>query len=161
MASSDLAVVAPAFVEMAHRIVWCTVATSSAEGRVKTRILHPYWAWNGDTLTGWILTSPNSPKARHLDENPRVSLTYWDATHDTCSADCDTAWELSPDERQTGWDRFLHAPAPVGYDPKIIPPWTDPQAPEFGVLRLEPQWLRVMPGTVMLRGEGEVLTWRS
>jgi hypothetical protein len=26
--------------------------------------------------------------------------------------------------------------------------------------RLDPTWLRVMPGTLMLTGEGEVWTWR-
>ena len=160
MASTDLATVAPPFVQMAHRIVWCTAATASSDGQPKTRILHPIWEWDGSALTGWILTSPNSPKAEHLQENPRVSLTYWDATHDTCSADCDAAWELSPDQRRAGWDRFLHGPRPVAYDPSIIPQWTDPDAPEFGVLRLEPTWLRVMPGSVMLRGQGEILSWR-
>jgi hypothetical protein len=37
----DLARVAPAFVEMAHRMVWATVATVDPEGRPRTRILHP------------------------------------------------------------------------------------------------------------------------
>jgi hypothetical protein len=160
MPPTDLASVAPSFVAMAHRIVWCVVGTASAEGAPKTRVLHPLWEWDGDRLRGWILTSPNSPKARHLDENARLSLTYWDATHDTCSADCGVRWELASDERRAGWDRFLHGPAPVGYDPSLIPQWTDPDAPEFGVLALDPSWLRVMPGTVMLRGEGEVLSWR-
>jgi hypothetical protein len=159
MAPTDLASVAPAFVEMAHRIVWCITATASTDGEVKTRVLHPYWEWDGTTLTGWILTSPISPKARHLEANPRVSLTYWSPNHDACSADCDTTWELSPEQRQAGWDRFANAPAPVGYDPKIIPVWPEPQAPAFGVLRLEPGWLRVMPGTVMTAGQGELLTW--
>ena len=52
-------------------------------------------------------------------------------------------------------------PAPVGYDPSIIPPWTGPEAEAFGVLRLTPTRLRVMPGTVMLQGRGDVLSWRS
>ena len=34
---TDLATVAPAFVEMAHRIVWCTVATTGADGRPAPR----------------------------------------------------------------------------------------------------------------------------
>jgi hypothetical protein len=157
----DLDTVAPAFVEMAHRIVWCTVATATPHGAMQTRVLHPLWEWDEGVLTGWILTSPNSPKARHLDINPRVSLTYWTESHDTCTADCNTTWELSREERQTGWDRFVNAPAPVGYDPKIIPQWPDPQASEFGVLRLQPTWLRVMPGSVMLRGQGEILTSRG
>ena len=42
----DLACVAPAFVELAHRIVWGTVATVDPEGRPRTRILHPIWEWD-------------------------------------------------------------------------------------------------------------------
>ena len=39
--------------------------------------------------------------------------------------------------------------------------WTDPAAPAFGILRLMPTRLRVMPGAFMLKGEGEILTWRA
>jgi hypothetical protein len=152
---------APAFVAMAHEIVWCTVATTGAGGRPHSRVLHPIWEWNGERLTGWVATSPTSPKARDLVEVPAVSLTYWAPNHDTCTADCDAWWESSDEQRRAGWDRFLHGPAPVGYDPSIIASWPDPSAPEFGILRLEPRRLRVMPGAVMLRGEGEVLTWRA
>ena len=42
-----------------------------------------------------------------------------------------------------------------------FPQWTEPQAPEFGVLALAPRRLRTMPGTVMLQGRGEVLTWSA
>jgi hypothetical protein len=84
----SLADVAPVFVAMAHRIVWATVATVDPFGVPATRILHPVWEWDGSELTGWIATSPESPKARHLATTPTVSLTYWDPTHDTCSATC-------------------------------------------------------------------------
>jgi hypothetical protein len=150
--------VAPAFVEMAHRIVWCTTATVGADGRPHTRILHPIWEWDGEALTGWIATSPLSPKAKDLAENPDVSLTYWDPSHDVATADCTASWD---EDEQAGWDRFANGPAPVGYDPSIIPFWPNADVPEFGVLRLEPTSLRVMPGTVMLQGQGEVLTWRA
>ena len=153
--------VAPAFVEMAHRIVWCTVATTGLDGRPNTRILHPIWEWDGEALTGWIATSPLSPKAKDLAEQPDISLTYWDPTHDTATADCTTSWDETPDLRQAGWDRFVNGPEPVGYDPSIIPFWPDAQVEAFGILRLVPTRLRVMPGTVMLKGEGEVLTWRA
>ncbi|MDQ2651272.1 MAG: pyridoxamine 5'-phosphate oxidase family protein [Actinomycetota bacterium] len=158
---SDLTTTAPAFVDMAHRIVWATVATVNKAGDPTTRILHPIWEWDGADLKGWILTSPQSPKARHLDTNPVVSLTYWDATHDVATADCDTSWENSPEERRAGWDRFLHGPEPVGYDPSIIPFWPNPDVEGFGVLALRPRSLRVMPGSVMLQGQGEVLTWKG
>ena len=159
--STSLDTIAPTFVEMAHRIVWCTVATVDPRGRPRTRILHPFWEWDGQGLTGWILTSPLSPKANDLAQLPEISLTYWNPEHDTCTAECTTAWENSPEEREAGWKRFAEAPAPVGYDPSIIPPWTDPQAEAFGVLRIEPHRLRTMPGAVMLKGQGEVLTWKA
>ncbi len=156
-----LAQIAPAFVAMAHRIVWCTVATTGPDGTPNTRVLHPIWEWDGAALTGWIATSPLSPKAGDLAQQPAVSLTYWDPSHDTCTADCDTDWDTSPELRQAGWDRFLHGPAPVGYDPSIIPPWTSPEVEAFGILRLLPTRLRVMPGSVLLQGQGDVLTWRA
>ena len=43
----SLEVTAPAFVEMAHRIVWATVATVDERGRPRSRVLHPIWEWDG------------------------------------------------------------------------------------------------------------------
>lgn len=158
---SDLHQISASFIEMAHRIVWCTAATVDTSGQPSTRVLHPIWEFADDRLTGWVLTMPNSPKAAHLLLRPAMSLTYWAPNHDTCTAECATVWEDSPEQRRAGWDRFLHGPAPVGYDPSVIPGWSGPDVPSFGVLRLEPRRLRVMAGTVMLQGQGEVLTWRA
>lgn len=158
---STLADTAPAFVDMAHRIVWCTVATVDTDGKPRTRILHPIWEWDEDagTLTGWIATSPNSPKAKHLAAVPELSLTYWDASHDTATADCTATFV--DDKRAWLWDTFKNAGPPVGYDPAIIPQWENPDSPEFGALRLDPHRLRVMPGSLMLKGQGELLTWKA
>lgn len=157
----DLSTVAPAFVDIAHRIVWCTVATTDTAGVPRTRVLHPVWEWDGTALTGWIATDPNSLKRRHLDRVPHVALTYWDQTQDTASAVCGIAWELDDEDRRRGWQRFVEAPAPVGYDPAIIPGWTSPEAASFGILRLEPTRLSVMPGSVLMRGEGRPLAWAA
>jgi hypothetical protein len=148
---------------MAHRIVWCTAATVDRAGAPRTRILHPIWEWDGTTLQGWIATSPLSPKAAHLDRpgGNRLSLTYWSPNHDTCTADCAVEWESTPDQRAAGWRRFAEAPAPVGYDPSIIPGWDSPDAPAFGIIRLEPARLRVMPGSFMIQQVGELLTWTA
>lgn len=151
--------IAPRFVEVAHRIVWATVGTVTPAGDPRTRILHPLWEWDGTTLVGWIATSPLSPKRRDLAHVPKASITYWDASQDTCTADCDVTWV--PDvERRALWGRFVAAPAPVGYDPSIIPGWTSPDVEAFGGLRLTPTHLRLLPGSLLLRGEGELLTWR-
>lgn len=158
---TELATIAPAFIDVAHRIVWATVATVDTAGDPRTRVLHPIWEFDGERLTGWVATSPLSPKAAHLANNDRVSVTYWDNTHDTCTADCRAVWEDSANQRRAGWDRFANAPEPLGYDPRIVPPWTGPEAEAFGILRLEPTRLRVMPGTVMAGTGGELLQWRS
>jgi hypothetical protein len=158
----ELDAVAPAFVEMAHRIVWATAATVDEQGRPRTRILHPFWEWDGRALVGWIATSPTPLKCAHLEYSPFASLTYWAPTHDTCTAECGAALVYDDDTRVRIWDLFKDAPAPVGYDPAIIPPWKDgPLSSAFAALRLDPWRLRVMPGTAMLGGGGEILTWRA
>ncbi len=161
MTATALARIAPAFITTAHRIVWATVATVDSAGHPRTRVLHPIWEWDGGQLTGWIATSPASPKAGHLANEPRVSLTYWDASHDVATAECNTVWEDDLESRRAGWDRFASAPEPVGFDPSIVPGWDDPSSDGFGILRLEPSRLRVFPGTLLLTGEGEVLTWKG
>jgi hypothetical protein len=156
----ELAEVAPAFVEMAHRIVWCAAATVDRTGRPRSRILHPIWTWDGGTLTGWVATSPTPLKRAHLAAHPYVSLTYWEPSHDTCTAECDATLLVDDDVRTEVWNRFAVAPAPVGYDPAMIPVWTSPTADAFAVLRLTPWRLRVMPAAVMVQGRADLLlTW--
>jgi hypothetical protein len=159
---ADLGKVAPAFVEMAHRIVWATVSTVDPEGRPRNRILHPYWTWDGSSLTGWIATSPTPIKRAHLDRSPFVSLTYWHPDHDTCTAECRARWNFDDERRTWLWETFRATPLPLGYDPAIIPPWSGgPTSDAFAALELEPVRLRVLPGSIT-RGEGgELLRWSA
>lgn len=159
---TDLATIAPAFVEMAHRIVWSTAATVGPDNQPRTRILHPLWTWDGEALTGVVATGPTPLKRAHLDHSPYVSFTYWAPSQDTCTADCRAEWILDDDGREAVWQALADAPEPVGYDPAIVLPWAGgPQSPAFAGLRLTPQRLRVMPGTLMLTGTGELLTWAA
>jgi hypothetical protein len=157
---TNLAKIAPAFVAMAHRIVWASAATVDRKGRPRSRVLHPLWQWDGVSLVGWIATGPTPTKRAHLEQSPNISLNYWAPSQDTCLAECRASWAFDDATRKRVWDWFKHAPAPVGYDPAIIPPWKDgPTSPAFAALRLEPWRLRVMPGSAMLGGGGEILTW--
>ena len=58
------------FIAVAHRIVWCTVATVDRHNRPRSRILHPIWtrppAPADDAITGWITTRPTPLKVAHL-----------------------------------------------------------------------------------------------
>ncbi|MEY2422936.1 MAG: hypothetical protein QOI95_3003 [Acidimicrobiaceae bacterium] len=154
--------ICPAFVEMAHRIVWCSAATVDTEGRPRSRVLHPMWQWDGSELVGWIATGPTPTKRTHLEQSPHISLNYWAANHDTCTAECVTEWVEDDEGRVRIWDLFKNGPAPVGYDPAIIPPWKDgPLSPAFMPLRVAPWRLRVFPGTVLMGQGGDVLTWQA
>lgn len=157
----DLVRIAPAFVEMAHRIVWCSAATVDAHGRPHSRILHPIWQWDGRQLVGWIATGPTAIKRAHLKASPYMSLNYWAPSHDTCVADCRAAWAFDDETRTMVWNLFANGPEPVGYDPRIIPAWTGPTVKAFAALRLEPWHLRVFPGSVLMGQGGEVLNWRE
>jgi hypothetical protein len=156
-----LATTAPAFVEMAHRIVWCSVATVDDRDRPRSRVLHPIWEWDGSTLRGWIATAPTRPKRAHLARSPFLSCSYWTPNHDTCVAECRAEWAFDDATCIEVWDRFKHAPEPVGYDPAIVPVWESPTSDTFAVLQLAPWRLRVMPGSMMLSGRGDLLTWQA
>jgi hypothetical protein len=162
LAVSTLAETAPAFIEMAHRIVWCSAATVDGQGRPRSRILHPYWEWDGTRLVGWIATGPTPIKRAHLAAHPFLSCNYWSPAHDTCVADCRATWHLDDESRERVWETFKHAPAPLGYDPAIVPVWKDgPRSPAFAALRLDPWHLRVFPGTALLGQGGTVLNWTA
>ncbi len=154
--------IAPAFVAMAHSIVWASVATVDADSKPRSRILHPIWDWDGTDLFGWVATVPSPVKRGHLAVHPDVSVSYWTTTHDTCSAECLVEWYSDDETRAAVWQKFATAPAPVGYDPAILPFWADgPTSDQFAVLRLAPYRIRVMPGTVLTQGVGEAQGWHA
>jgi hypothetical protein len=157
----DLEVVAPAFVAMAHRIVWCTVASVDRSGRPRSRVLHPMWEWSEGRLVGWVGTGPTPTKRAHLEASPFLSLNYWDPTQDTCVAECRAEWHFDLETRERVWDAYKTAPPPLGYDPAIIPGWESASSDAFAVLRLDPWRLRVFPGTLLVEGRGELLAWQS
>ncbi len=156
-----LSKVAPAFVKMAHEIVWCTAATVDAMGRPRSRVLHPIWQWENDRLTGWIATGPTPIKRAHLEASPYLSCNYWAPTQDTCVAECRAEWVFDDERRKMVWDLFANGPAPVGYDPAMIPGWENAASPTFAALKLDPWRLRVMPGTALMDGTFQAVSWQE
>ena len=151
--------IAPKFVAMAHQIVWCTAATVDAKGRPRSRVLHPIWDWDGTELTGWIATARTPMKDAHLSASPYLSCNYWTPNQDTCVAECSAEWVEEREERHAIWKRFVDGPAPVGYNPAIIPGWEDADSPTFNPLRLKPWRLRVMPGESLMNGSYAADSW--
>ncbi len=158
---NDLNEIAPAFVKMAHEIVWCTAATVDARGRPRSRVLHPIWQWEEGRLTGWIATGPTPIKRAHLEASPYLSCNYWAPTQDTCVAECRAEWAFDDATRSMVWDLFANGPAPVGYDPAMIPGWDNAASPTFAALKLDPWRLRVMPGTALMDGTFAARSWQE
>lgn len=152
---------APAFVDMAHSIVWANVATVDREGRPRSRILHPIWTWEDGCLSGYIGTTATKIKREHLEVTPHTSVNYWAPSHDTCVAECRAEWAHDDETCIMLWELFKSAPEPLGFDPAMIPTWDGPTTDSFSVIKLDPWRLKVFPGTVLLRQGGEVLTWEE
>jgi hypothetical protein len=158
----ELVDVAPLFVEIAHKIVWSSVATVDRSGRPRSRILHPYWEWDGKELVGWVATMPTPLKRSHLEHSPYVSCSYWAPSQDVAVAECRADLVVADDVRVRVWNLFKDTPPPLGYDPGGIgvPGWDAPTSPAFAVLRLRPWRLRALPGEVFLKqGSGAAETW--
>ncbi|MGI9328634.1 MAG: pyridoxamine 5'-phosphate oxidase family protein [Pseudomonadales bacterium] len=158
---AKLSEVAPKFLDMAHQIVWCTAATVDADNRPRSRVLHPIWEWDGTSLVGWIATSKTPMKAEHLAASANVSCNYWTPTQDTCVAECRASWVEDAPTKHRVWDLFVNGPAPVGYDPSMIPGWDNADSPGFNPLKLEPWRLRVMPGASLMNGSYAADVWTN
>jgi general stress protein 26 len=114
------------------RIAWATVATVGADGAPRTRILHPIW----EDHVGWIATTSDSLKIRHIRREPRVSLTYWDAEQDNVHVEALAAVAEDQADRSRIWELFAETEPPLGYDPATF--WPSKTDPAFALLRLEP-----------------------
>ena len=150
----DFSEISDKFREITERIVWCTVANVDRQRRPRSRILHPVW----EGTTGWIATGRTSHKAKHLEGNPHVSLTYWDPQHEQTIIDCTAEWQDDQETKKRIWNLLKDTPEPVGYDPIAF--WADgPTDPTFGVLKLTPWRLEVWGLAAMARGQAAQV-WR-
>jgi hypothetical protein len=149
--------IAEQFLAIAHRIVWCTLATVDRHNRPRSRIVHPVWEIRDGALHGLVGTRPTPLKLGHLAHAPHVSCTYWDPAHDVAIAECEARW-LHDDDHEDAWERIAGAPAPAGYDPATI--WPDgPTSPDFAVIALEPWRISAAGAAGLARGERAV--WRA
>lgn len=122
------------FMAAVEKIVWCNVATVDTRGRPRSRVLHPMW----EGSTGWILTGRQSLKAKHLADNPNVSLVYIADPLKPIYVEGIAEWVDDDAEKRHRWDWFKNAPEPYGYDP--APFFGSVDSPNFGILKITP-WL--------------------
>jgi general stress protein 26 len=121
------------FLAIVNNYVYCNVATVDTKNRPRSRIMHP--VWEGETC--WICSYPKSPKAKHLQHNPHVSLAYF--CHDSRKPvyiDCTAAWVTDRVEQQRVWDYYKVAPRPMGFD--LDEAYGSLDHEHFGLLKLTP-----------------------
>lgn len=124
------------FIAIAHAQVWACVATVDSQNRPWTRVLHPIWALNGTSATGYILTTRHSPKQAHLAHSPYLSVAYAKDPFNPLTIECHAAWNDDPAEKQRVWEWFKREPEPLGYDPALI--WPSAGDASVGLLVLTP-----------------------
>lgn len=134
--------------------VWATVTTINLQGRPRSRILHPIW----EGSTGWIATGRQSFKAKHIAQNPFISVSYWDQQHQQVLCECKAQWQDDADEKARLWDYFGSTPAPLGYD--LTNFWTSPKDETYGLLKLTPWRIELSALADMVSGK-EALVYRQ
>ncbi|MBI5960834.1 MAG: pyridoxamine 5'-phosphate oxidase family protein [Chloroflexi bacterium] len=121
------------FLQRIRHHVYCTMATIDLKNRPRSRIMHPVW----EGAAGWIISWPESPKAKHLQHNPHVSLAYF--CHDTTKpvyVECTAGWMTDRTEQQRVWEFYKTVPPPLGFDP--TPHYGTIDHPLFGLIKLIP-----------------------
>src|SRR5688500_15291781 len=112
MRVANFAEIESEFIDRAHRMVWCDMATVDLTGRPRTRIIHPVW----DSGTAWITSLRIGPKADDIDRSPYVSLAYVADPMRPAYAECTAAWEDDPARRREIWEWIATLPEPLGYN---------------------------------------------
>jgi general stress protein 26 len=125
------------FIERVHGVVWCNMATEDTQGRLRSRILHPIW----EGQTGWVITRRHSLKAKHLAQNPYVSLAYVADVARPVYVDCVAEWADEPEARSHVWELYRAAPPPLGYDPDVLYQGMDQST--LGILKFTPWRIEV------------------
>src|SRR5215216_4260747 len=101
------------FMDRAQQAVYCNVATVDRKGRPRSRVMHLVW----EGPMGWVITWPESHKAKHLASNPYVSLAYVNNPMKPVYIECKATWVKDRDEKRRIWDLHKTTPSPLGFDP--------------------------------------------
>ena len=138
----------PEFLARVSQAVYCNMTTVDRQNRPRSRMIHPIW----DGPIGWLISWPQSHKAKHLRTNPYISLAYIQDKEKPVYVDCRAEWVTQEGEQIRIWALHQQTPPPLGFDPQ--PHYGDIHHHYFGLLKLTP-W-RIELASLY----GESLVWR-
>ena len=120
------------FMARAQKSIYCNVATVDTKGRPRSRIMHLIW----DGPVGWVITWPETLKAKHLANNPHVSIAYIGEPLKPVYVECTAAWVTERSEKLRIWELHKTIPPPLGFDPE--PHYGSIDHRYYGLLRFTP-----------------------
>jgi uncharacterized pyridoxamine 5'-phosphate oxidase family protein len=120
------------FMRRAQQAIYCNVATVDRKNRPRSRIMHVVW----DGPIGWVITWPATLKAKHLANNPHVSIAYIAESTKPVYVDCIAEWVDTVEEKLRIWDLHKSIPPPLGFDPE--PGYGTIENKYYGLLRFTP-----------------------
>lgn len=136
------------FMERIQEAVYCNMATVDRKGRPRSRIMHPVW----EGPIGWVISWPDSHKAKHLAYNPWITLAYIHDKNKPTYIDANAEWIENLNEKKRIWNLHKKISPPLGFDPQTH--YENIHNPYFGLLKFTP-W-RIELGNL----DGEPLIWR-
>ena len=137
------------FMARVTNAIYCNMATIDRKARPRSRVIHPVW----EEQTGWLISWPQSHKAKHLQHNPHVSLAYIQDKERPVYVDCVATWITERADLERVWTVHKQIPPPLGFDP--TPHYGTIDHRYYGVLRFTP-W-RIELANLM----GESRIWRQ
>jgi general stress protein 26 len=66
--------------------------TNDRKDRPRSRLMHPIWELSHNDPIGWVISWPQTHKAKHLARNPYVSLAYIQDKTKPVYVDCEAEW---------------------------------------------------------------------
>jgi uncharacterized pyridoxamine 5'-phosphate oxidase family protein len=129
------------FLRLTADIVWSTVTTVDAQGRPRSRILHPIFEVREGDPVGWVVTGRTPIKVGQLAGNPHVACSYWSPAQNTVMIDCIASWVEDLDTKRYVLDLFSTTPPPLGYD---LSAFGSVETELFTPLRLDPWRIQIM-----------------
>ena len=129
------------FLRLTAEIVWCTVTTIDAQGRPRSRILHPIFEVRDGQPVGWIATGRTPIKVADIAGNPQVACSYWSPAQNTVMVNCVASWVEDLETKRYVFDLFNSTPPPLGYD---LSAFGMADLTEFTPLRLEPWRVQIV-----------------
>ncbi len=148
----DVSTFAEIKVEFMARVsaaIYCSMTTVDHRNRPRSRMMHPIW----DDVISWVISWPQSHKAKHLEHNPYVSLAYIQDKDKPVYVDCVAEWMNSESDKQHVWVLHQTIAPPLGFDPQ--PHYGSIHNQYYGVLKFTPWRIE------LANLGGEPLVWRK